>query len=109
MLDLSVDALPHSDPWSGSTPSPCTPTFRSMFRDRMAEAVRLAAEGDAHRPVLLTTGHPSVLAAQGRDVRRCFNALLVEAAASYRTVRALPVGTDPADLPTAVTRALAGP
>jgi peptidoglycan/LPS O-acetylase OafA/YrhL len=111
VIDLTTDAKPRSDARAEPLPSPCSPAFRALYRPLVADAVRVAAEGAGNRPVLLTTGHrdiPGLRVVPGVDdgTRRCFNALLVETAASYRTVYPLPLDAGLAELPGELTAEL---
>ncbi len=104
VVDLVTDARPRS---AAPVPSPCSPAFRAMYRPLVAEAVRVAGEGDPNRPVVLTTGH-EVVPGIDDGTRRCFNALLVETAAAHRSVRPLPMRAGPGELPRELAGALPG-
>jgi peptidoglycan/LPS O-acetylase OafA/YrhL len=84
VLDLSADAAPRGPE---ATPPACTPAFRAQYRELFAAAVATVGDGQ-QRSILLVTNHRSILGADD-GTRRCFNALLVEFAASYRSVAPL--------------------
>jgi hypothetical protein len=88
VVDLSTDIAPRRQ---GSTlPTPCDPAFRPLYRGLIAQLVRVTTEGALNRPVLLANVPDSTN--DIRDVsRRCFNALVTEAVASYRAVVPLDV------------------
>lgn len=85
VVDLSADTTPRGA--SSTVAAPCDPAFRAGYRSLLEQAVDVWTHDAAARPVLLTTARDDGTSGSVR----CLNALVGEAAGSYRELAQLDV------------------